>query len=113
MDAKTYFEKIKEYKLLAKKEVGQNFLIDYSLAEKIVDSLGIIVSDTKENMTEIRKAIKKICIIHFLFFFCFSFNLSALFLSSCFNAAISSFSFLIYSPTKKEPLLLTTNINGN
>lgn len=45
MDAKTYFEKIKEYKLLAKKEVGQNFLIDYSLAEKIVDSFDIQPED--------------------------------------------------------------------
>lgn len=32
-----YFEKIKEYKLLAKHEVGQNFLIDQGFAEKIVE----------------------------------------------------------------------------
>lgn len=39
MDEKTYFEGIASYKLLAKKEVGQNFLIDPSVAKRIVDSL--------------------------------------------------------------------------
>ncbi len=32
-----YFEKIKEYKLLAKHEVGQNFLIDQGFARQIVE----------------------------------------------------------------------------
>jgi 16S rRNA (adenine1518-N6/adenine1519-N6)-dimethyltransferase len=36
MDEEHYFEKIGEYKLLAKHEVGQNFLIDASVAKKIV-----------------------------------------------------------------------------
>jgi hypothetical protein len=36
MDEEHYFEKIGEYKLLAKHEVGQNFLIDASIAKKIV-----------------------------------------------------------------------------
>lgn len=39
MDEDRYFEKIAEYKLLAKHEVGQNFLIDKSIAKRIV-SLG-------------------------------------------------------------------------
>ena len=41
MDKERYFERIKEYKLLAKHEVGQNFLIDADVCEKIV-SLGNI-----------------------------------------------------------------------
>ena len=36
MDKQTYFEKIAEYKLLAKHEVGQNFLVDPSVCERIV-----------------------------------------------------------------------------
>ena len=41
MDEKTYFEKVASYKLLAKKEVGQNFLIDPEAAKGIVSSLDI------------------------------------------------------------------------
>ena len=41
MDEKTYFEKVASYKLLAKKEVGQNFLIDPEAASSIVSSLDI------------------------------------------------------------------------
>ena len=37
MNKEQYFEKISEYKLLAKHEVGQNFLIDEDAAERIVD----------------------------------------------------------------------------
>ena len=40
-----YFSEIKSYKLLAKKEVGQNFLIDPSAAKKIVDVLGVKEGD--------------------------------------------------------------------
>ena len=36
MDEERYFEQIAEYKLLAKHEVGQNFLIDKSVAKRIV-----------------------------------------------------------------------------
>jgi 16S rRNA (adenine1518-N6/adenine1519-N6)-dimethyltransferase len=36
MDEKSYFENIAEYKLLAKHEVGQNFLIDSEAAKKII-----------------------------------------------------------------------------
>ena len=39
MDKITYFQKIEEYKLLAKHELGQNFLLDYDAAERIVDLL--------------------------------------------------------------------------
>lgn len=38
MDEAKYFETIAQYKLLAKKEVGQNFLIDRSIAKRIVDA---------------------------------------------------------------------------
>lgn len=44
MDEEKYFERIAEYKLLAKHEVGQNFLIDPSVCEKIVSLL-----ELKEN----------------------------------------------------------------
>jgi 16S rRNA (adenine1518-N6/adenine1519-N6)-dimethyltransferase len=37
MDQNKYFETIAEYKLLAKHEVGQNFLVDADVAKKIVD----------------------------------------------------------------------------
>lgn len=40
-----YFEDIKTYKLLANKSLGQNFLINASFAEKIVDLLEISVDD--------------------------------------------------------------------
>ena len=39
MDKIKYFENIKTLTLLAKKEIGQNFLIDYKVAERIVSSL--------------------------------------------------------------------------
>lgn len=39
MDEQKYFERIAEYKLLAKHEVGQNFLIDPTVCEKIVSLL--------------------------------------------------------------------------
>lgn len=41
MNESSYFEKIKEYKLLAKKEVGQNFLIDNKICKEIVSLLDI------------------------------------------------------------------------
>jgi 16S rRNA (adenine1518-N6/adenine1519-N6)-dimethyltransferase len=36
MDEKRYFEKVAEYKLMAKHEVGQNFLVDTEIAKRIV-----------------------------------------------------------------------------
>ena len=39
MNEEQYFEKIAEYKLLAKHEVGQNFLIDSDASKRIVDLL--------------------------------------------------------------------------
>ena len=36
MDKQSYFERIAEYKLLAKHEVGQNFLVDPDVCERIV-----------------------------------------------------------------------------
>ncbi|MBO4541108.1 MAG: ribosomal RNA small subunit methyltransferase A [Bacilli bacterium] len=39
MNEETYFEGVKSYKLLAKKEVGQNFLVDPSIAKRIVSLL--------------------------------------------------------------------------
>ena len=45
MDEKKYFERIAEYRLLAKHEVGQNFLIDASVAKRIVDALSIDKDD--------------------------------------------------------------------
>lgn len=39
MDEQRYFQRISEYKLLAKKEVGQNFLIDPKVASNIVSLL--------------------------------------------------------------------------
>jgi hypothetical protein len=36
MDKMKYFEGVASYKLLAKKEVGQNFLADPGVAERIV-----------------------------------------------------------------------------
>lgn len=41
MDSKTYFEGIESYRLLAKHEVGQNFLIDPDSAERIVSLLDV------------------------------------------------------------------------
>ena len=45
MNDKEYFEKIKSYKLLANKSLGQNFLINSQTAQKIVDLLKIEESD--------------------------------------------------------------------
>jgi 16S rRNA (adenine1518-N6/adenine1519-N6)-dimethyltransferase len=45
MDEEHYFEKVGEYKLLAKHEVGQNFLIDIEAARRIVASAEIQPSD--------------------------------------------------------------------
>ena len=38
-----YFENVASYKLLAKHEVGQNFLIDQDIAKKIISFLEINV----------------------------------------------------------------------
>jgi 16S rRNA (adenine1518-N6/adenine1519-N6)-dimethyltransferase len=45
MDEKSYFENIAEYKLLAKHEVGQNFLIDSEAAKKIIALADIEAQD--------------------------------------------------------------------
>ena len=45
MNKEEYFEKIKEYSLLAKKEIGQNFLIDQHVAERIVEEAKISDGD--------------------------------------------------------------------
>ncbi len=45
MDRSKYFARIAEYKLLAKKEVGQNFLIDSEVASRIVSLLDIQPTD--------------------------------------------------------------------
>ena len=45
MDETKYFEKIAEYKLLAKHEVGQNFLIDSETSKRIVDLAEINAED--------------------------------------------------------------------
>lgn len=50
MDESTYFQNIASYKLLAKKEVGQNFLVDAKAAKDIVDALNI---QEGENVLEI------------------------------------------------------------
>ncbi len=50
MDKQRYFEGIESYRLLAKHEVGQNFLIDPDVAERIVSLLGI---EPKEKVIEI------------------------------------------------------------
>ena len=41
MNAKEYFEKVKSYKLIANKSLGQNFLINPQTAEKIVGLLNL------------------------------------------------------------------------
>ena len=41
MDKYRYFEGIEEYRLLAKHEVGQNFLIDVEISQRIVDLLEV------------------------------------------------------------------------
>lgn len=50
MNTKQYFEMIKSFKLLAQKELGQNFLVDSSICEAIVDSLEI---SNEDNVLEI------------------------------------------------------------
>ncbi len=45
MNEEHYFEKISEYKLLAKHEVGQNFLVDKASAKRIVELLHIEEGD--------------------------------------------------------------------
>lgn len=50
MDANRYFEEIEQLKFLAKKEVGQNFLIDKEKASLIVSSLELT---EKDNVLEI------------------------------------------------------------
>ena len=45
MNDKEYFEKVKSYKLIANKSLGQNFLINPQTAEKIVNLLNIKDSD--------------------------------------------------------------------
>lgn len=45
MNEKEYFEKIKSYKLIANKSLGQNFLINPQVAEKIVSLLEINEKD--------------------------------------------------------------------
>lgn len=46
MNEEQYFEKIAEYKFLAKHEVGQNFLIDNDASKRIVDLAEINENDT-------------------------------------------------------------------
>lgn len=45
MDEVNYFKRIAEYRLYAKKEVGQNFLVDPRVAERIVSLLGLQKGD--------------------------------------------------------------------
>ena len=45
MNEKEYFEKVKSYKLIANKSLGQNFLINPQIAEKIVDLLNLKEGD--------------------------------------------------------------------
>ena len=45
MNEKEYFEKVKSYKLIANKSLGQNFLINPQTAEKIVSLLELKESD--------------------------------------------------------------------
>ena len=45
MNDKEYFEKVKSYKLIANKSLGQNFLINSEVAHKIVDLLDLKDSD--------------------------------------------------------------------
>ena len=50
MNEREYFDKVKSYKLIANKSLGQNFLVNPSIADKIVKLLGI--SD-RDNILEI------------------------------------------------------------
>ncbi len=45
LDKEKYFQNVKSYKFIANKSLGQNFLIDYSVAEKIVEKLDISSDD--------------------------------------------------------------------
>ena len=45
MNEKEYFEKVKSYKLVANKSLGQNFLVNFTTAEKIVSMLEISSKD--------------------------------------------------------------------
>ena len=45
MNDKEYFEKVKSYKLIANKSLGQNFLINPQIAEKIVGLLSLKEGD--------------------------------------------------------------------
>ena len=45
MNEKIFFDGVASYKLLAKKEVGQNFLADPTTAKRIVDLLELQTSD--------------------------------------------------------------------
>ena len=45
MNKEAYFENIKTYKLMANKSLGQNFLINAEIAEKIVNLLDLKVED--------------------------------------------------------------------
>jgi len=45
MDEEHYFEKVAEYKLLAKHEVGQNFLVDIGAAKRIVQAASLKEND--------------------------------------------------------------------
>ena len=45
MNDKEYFEKVKSYKLIANKSLGQNFLTNPQTAQKIVDLLDLKVND--------------------------------------------------------------------
>ena len=50
MNEKEYFEEIKSYKLLANKSLGQNFLVNSQIAEKIV---GLLQLEEKDQVLEI------------------------------------------------------------
>ena len=41
MEESKYFEKIKEFRLMAKKQLGQNFLVDSKVAKAAVDALDV------------------------------------------------------------------------
>ena len=50
MNKEQFYNEIKSYKLLANKSLGQNFLIDPSVCEKIINSLSLKKED---NLLEI------------------------------------------------------------
>ena len=45
LDKTKYFEEVKSYKFIANKSLGQNFLVDANIAEKIVKKLDICEGD--------------------------------------------------------------------